>query len=160
MHLRYVFSLDPFPTSPSKFHDTVQKLQMLTSLTIHFSSKSDQYSKIYCQLKMKFPDRNFFTFKFQWIWQISFDLCNTVLDQIWLFWPCFTSFSRTFERWHQKFQQFYFKSSLKNGDFDEKLHEFVNNAWYVSNTVWRCVSENWNCLRGGFAPSPTFSHFP
>ena len=35
---------------------------MLTSLTIHFSSKSDEYFLIYCQLRIKFPNRNFLKF--------------------------------------------------------------------------------------------------
>ena len=39
---------------PRKRRKTGQKLPILTSLTIHFSSKSDKYSTIYKPLKIKF----------------------------------------------------------------------------------------------------------
>ena len=152
---------NPFTTSPSKFRKTRRKLQILTSLTIHFSSKSDQYSNIYCQLKIKFPDRNFCTFEFQWNWQISVHKWNIVSGQFLLFWPYFTSSRRIFERWQQEFQQFYLKSLLKKGDFDEKLHKCVNDAWYVQTKIWSESGGNEKMLMRGQSPlSNNFNFHP
>ena len=39
------------------------------------------------------------------------------------------------------------------------MRKYVKNAWYVQTQIWRFLSEVWKCLRGGFAPSVTFSQF-
>ena len=124
---RFSMKINPFATSPSYFRQTPQKLQILTSLTIHFSCKSEQYSIIYGHLKIKFPERNFLheakfvNFKphaqncsgSNWIHLTAFLL---VQKKVWI--------STT------RMATILPKNSLDEGNFDQKWDKSLKNTWY------------------------------
>ena len=142
-----------------KRRKTSLKLQILTSLTIYFSCKSDNYLLISGHLKIKFLKRNFSKFRkipefssfFSPRLQHNLESKSGLLRE-------FCLFRSSFESWRQEIQQFQFKIHLKLLNHTQ----YCGKVWKMPDMCQHKLEENWvhsgNIGEGGKAPSQTLSN--